>query len=183
MCYDSGTLPYSLSDCPELFQSIVYFDSPQYVALADENTCVQALGCGLLDIVTNGHRFQMTGILTKTTPVALLSAADHLRYINCKIIGEHNKIHIHFPTFSITTHGSNGFEFPISAGKTSNLPIEWTPLSTDLCDIIHLPSPSAYDNIVHIKPLTDDCIIPYYRASPNSTGYDVATPISCTIPP
>ena len=181
MCYDSGTLPYSLSDRKELFNNIVYFDKPQYVALADEDTLVRALGRGLLDIVAEGHRFQMTGILTETTPVALLSAADHLRYINCKIIGEQNKLHIHFPTFSITTHGSTGFEFPITAGKEINLPIEWTPLSTDLCDIIHLPSPSSTNNIVHIKPMTPDCIIPY-RATTDSTGYDVATPVPCSIP-
>lgn len=127
MCYDSGTLPYSLTNRKELFSSIVYFTKPQYVALADEDTLVRALGRGLLDIVTSSHRFQMTGLLTETTPVTLISAAGHLRYVNCKIVlGEQNQLHVHFPTFSFTTHGSKGFEFPISPGKTSHLPIEWT---------------------------------------------------------
>ena len=66
-------------------------------------------------------------ILTLCTPVALKSAASHINHDQCYINGKNNVITITYPTFSHTITTDNQFEFPITLGTNSSLPILWSP--------------------------------------------------------
>jgi hypothetical protein len=134
MCYDTGTFPSTLCDQPSFFSSISAYDSPKFISLGDEKSLIPALGHGTLDyVIDEKYRMQEEAILTSCTPVALKSAASHIKHDNCSITGEKNTITITYPTFSHTVQASEHFEFPITPGANSSLPVLWSPSTAALC--------------------------------------------------
>jgi hypothetical protein len=61
-----------------------------------------------MDYVIDGKfRMQEHAILTKSTPIALKSTANHIKYENCSVTGAHNKLSINYPSFSHTVTSKN----------------------------------------------------------------------------
>jgi len=113
MCYDAGTFPLTLCDKPNFFSSLQAFESPKTISLGDDNTLVPALGHGLLDYVIDGKfRIQEEAILTACTPIALKSAASHIKYDKCAVSASANSMTITYPTFSHTIPTSDPIRIP-----------------------------------------------------------------------
>ena len=72
-------------------------------------------------------------ILTKSTPVALKSVANHIKYENCSVTGSHKSLTIDYPTFNHSIKSSDRLEFSISPGTNSPLLILWQPSVHSLC--------------------------------------------------
>jgi len=139
MCYDSGTTPKTLCDDPSFFTNIGYFKTPSSFCLGDDDTTISALGQGTIDIIINNkYRIQQHAILTTKTLTTLMSTQDHIRYHDCSVVRSNNNLHISFPTFSFVTTGKSRFEFDISPGKASTLPILWSPAPELLCTSINI---------------------------------------------
>ena len=103
--------------------SLTPFDSPKFIALGDDNTLVPALGKGTLDYVIDDEKYQMQedAILTSCTPIALKSAASHIKHDQCSInSGKNNAITITYPTFCHAITTENQVEFPITPGTNSS---------------------------------------------------------------
>jgi hypothetical protein len=134
MCYDTGTFPTSLCDDRDLFTSFTSFTSPKSVSLGDDATQIPALGQGIIDYIIDGKfRIQEEAILTSCTPIALKSAASHIKYDQCSVTASANSMTINYPTFSHTIPASDRFEFAITPGKYSSLPLLWSPTTATLC--------------------------------------------------
>ena len=176
MCYDSSTTPKTLCNDPSYFTNIGYFTTPSSVCLGDDDTAISALGQGTIDIIINNkYIIQQHAILTKKTPTALMSTQDHIRYHDCSVVRSNNNLHISFPTFSFVTTRKSRFEFDISPGKASSLLILWSPAPELLCTSINIAKN------ISILPLTESFAVPIH-GTPNSTGYDIATSTTITIP-
>ena len=127
MCYDTGTSPKSICSKREYFRELVLFESPKFIALAEQDSLAEVIGQGMLDIIiNNSYRMWIFAYLTAKSDT-LLSAVDHLSYSSCTIAGAHGKIKISYPTFNYEVSGSENFEFNILPGKSSNKPVLWKP--------------------------------------------------------
>ena len=180
MCYDSGTTPKTLCDDASMFSEIGYFASPQQISLGDGCSTITALGQGTIDIVINGlYRIQQHAIMTNCTPVALMASSDHIRYKDCAIIGTNNLLRVIYPTFSFTITGDDRFEFPITPGKTSTLPILWHPEESNLRSAIKI------DDTLSVLPLLESAILPTIptTTSPTNHTYNLHTHQKYAIPP
>ena len=176
MCYDSGTTPFSLIDDPEYFSELVMYSTPQHSLLGDEQHIISTVGQGLIDIVINNtYRIRQTAQLTNKTPTALMATRDHIRYKGCSVQSENGNLRVSFPTFSFVTQANNRFEFSISPGKDSDLPVLWQPQESELRPALDL------EDSIQIVPLIPD-LIPPFRATPSSTGYDVSASVAKIIP-
>ena len=126
-CYDSGTWPLSLCSNTDYFTDLVYFDTPKYVEMAECGKLGRVLGQGMIDmIIKDQHRIQMFAYLTENTAF-LMSAADHLKYMDNKLDGSDGTLTITFGKTSFKTSSPDRFEFNVRPGKTSNQVIDWTP--------------------------------------------------------
>ena len=124
MCYDSGTTPFSLIDDPAYFSELVMYSNPQHSLLGDEQHTISTIGQGLIDLVINNtYRIRQTAQLTNKTPTALMATRDHIRYKGCSVQSENGNLRVSFPTFSFITQANSRFEFSISPGKDSELPV------------------------------------------------------------
>ena len=177
MCYDTGTTPKSLCPHRELFRDFISFQTPKYVSLADSGATAYVTGQEIIDIIINNT--YCIGIFAYMAPTCdpLLSSANHLSYVNNKIVGEKGNITISYPTFHFQISALNNFEFSISSGIKSGKPVLWKPNENDLVQRIN-----GNNNSFRIKRLTPDSILPR-RCTPNSMGYDVSTSEPTTIPP
>ena len=114
MCYDSGTVPFSLCDDPTLFFDLVFYREPKHSLLGDEEHSISVLEQGLLDIVIdNTYRIQLAAQLTSKTPTGLMSTLDHIRYTGCDVKSENGEIRVIFSNFSFLTKAANKFGFPV----------------------------------------------------------------------
>ena len=176
MCYDSGTTPFSLCDNPSYFSELVLYPQPREILLGDEDHTMVTLGQGLLDIIINNeYRIKQSAIFTSSTPTALMATRDHIRYQGCDVKSENGNLRVIFPSFSFLANGSDRFEFQITPGKNSNLPILWQPVESDLRSTIVL------ETSIHVVPIIPDLILPF-RASPSSPGYDVSSSVTVSVP-
>ena len=176
MLYDTGTYPKSLCRHKEYFSELMLYKTPKHVQLGDPSITSEALGQGIIDIIINHqYRAKFFCYYTPTTD-SCMAANDHLSYAGNTLFGKNGTLHIAFPTFSFETLGRDHFEFDISPGKDSNLPILWEPNNHNVIRDF------TFNNNVSIKRLSPHTIIPR-RSTNGSTGYDVASSIDISIPP
>ena len=177
LCYDTGTVPDTLTGNRDIFKSYTPATTPEHVLLGDGTTAMPILGSGIIDIVVDNNRIQLEAKHVKqSTSLILFSAAQHSKYKNCEAHIKHQQITVHFPTFSFTVHASKNFECPISKGTQSSLPVSWSPTMDDLIHETHI------EHEIKIKLLNKNAIIPS-KGTPNSSGYDIAAAESVTIQP
>ena len=177
MCYDTGTSPKSLCSHQHFFRDLLMFDHPKHVSLADSDKTARVLGQGTIDFVINVTHLIWLFAFYSPDCDNLMSSADHLNYSKNSILGNDGKIIVSFPTFQFVIKASNNFEFAISAGKQSNLPVLWTPQEQNMIQQIQND-----DNTFQIKRLSPDSVLPR-RSTKDSTGYDVSASQSTPIAP
>ena len=170
MCYDSGTTPISMCDDEQYFSTLVYYPEPQEAKLGDEDKTVRILGQGLLDFVIDGkYRVQHHAILSEKCQTALLSAQSHLKFQGCDVTSSNGDLIVIYPSFSFTAKACDRFEFNVTPGKFSSLPISWSPDESQL-----RPSIALSEN-VSVVPILSDVTA--------SSGYDVSSSTNITVPP
>ena len=115
-----------------------------------------------------------------STPIALKSAANHIKYDDCSFTGSHNTFTIKYLTFYHTIESTNPFEFSISPGMDSSLPILWKPNSNSLCPSLSAILSSQCQNAIQKYnkspiiecPTHEHCLI-------QSTNTICSQPTSC----
>ena len=175
LCYDTGTVPDTITSDKSLFTSYTPFQRPTSIVLGDDATVIPALGKGLIDIVINDtQRFQCYAVLTTKTPTILFSAAEHSKYTDCHAKIDNQQIDVYFPSFHFTVHASQQFECMVSSGINSSLPILWSPTTSTLA------SPTmTHMNVTLLHPRA---ILPH-QTTPESSGYDISSVETTTILP
>ena len=114
------------------------------VSFGDESTLIPALVEGTMDyVIVNKFRMQENVILTKCTPVALKTAANHIRYKECSV----HSLTIVYPTNTHTLPSTDWFEFQNSPGNTSLLIIwksdKWNRCQSNTALILSCPPVTA----------------------------------------
>ena len=59
LCYNTGTVPGTLTGNRDIFASYKKATTPEYVLLGDGTTTMPILGSGIIDIIVNNHRIQI----------------------------------------------------------------------------------------------------------------------------
>ena len=135
------------------------------------------LAQGLIDVVVQQKfRIILFGYLTEKTPMLLFSAGEFIKYVGNTFTGANNTITIHFPTFNFRLSSNDHFEFDISPGSSTDLPISWSFETATLASHIQL------SDHIQILPVSDTYILPA-RATDGSAGYDVCSSEAVEIQP
>jgi dUTP pyrophosphatase len=182
MLFDTGCTK-NLCNNPSLYSTLTYYKKsahPRYVALGDSQTHLLVKGYGTMDIIINHHRVQIHAHYVPDLPISILSCVDHIKYKNCTHTGSGNNLRVSFPTFHIDLPSSTNYEFPITAAKNDTLPVAF-------CSSTHALNPAkplalSLHPTVQVKLLHPSAKAPK-RATAGSTGYDLASIESTTLPP
>ena len=168
MCYDTGTSPKSICSKREYFRELVLFESPKFIALAEQDSLAEVIGQGMLDIIiNNSYRMWIFAYLTAKSD-ALLSTVDHLSYSGCTIAGANGNIKISYPTFNYDVSGSENIKFNILPEKSSNKPVLWKPNPEARV------RESTSKEMVKLQRLCQDVTL-QQNATDQSSGYNVSS--------